>query len=196
MCAHEIFENLIDVYLERYGMATMVRKNSCKTSAANVLDNNVLLTVDVILTPEILQAPESTVVFLDQSAVFTCETVGGALSWIVNGTQREVLPDEIRRDLVTSEETVNDGGRTEQSLTIPARAEYNGTRVQCLVLSLSGSDQSESATMIIQGITLHVVDLVIGEQERANLKSIRVHLAAGSKVVKIFTHLRVIIGIT
>ena len=27
-------------------------------------------------------------------------------------------------------------------------------------------------------------------------KSIRVHLAAGSKVVKIFTHLRVIIGIT
>ena len=28
------------------------------------------------------------------------------------------------------------------------------------------------------------------------LKSIRVHLAAGSKVVKIFTHLRVIIGIT
>ena len=70
--------------------------------------------------------------------MFTCETVGGVLSWVVNGTQREVLPDEIRRDLVTSEETVNDGGRTEQSLTIPARAEYNGTRVQCVVLSLSG----------------------------------------------------------
>ena len=90
--------------------------------------------------------------------MFTCETVGGTLIWIVNGTQREVLPDEIRRDLVISEETVNDGGRTEQDLTIPARAEYNGTRVQCLVLSLSGSDLSENATMIIQGI---VVDLVI-----------------------------------
>ena len=103
-------------------------------------------------TPEILQAPESTVVFLDQSAVFTCEIVGGTLSWVVNGMQREVLPDEIRRDLMISEETVNDGGHIVEDLTIPARAEYNGTRVQCLVFSLSGSDQSENATMIIQGI--------------------------------------------
>ena len=84
--------------------------------------------------------------------MFTCETVGGALSWVVNGTQRELIDPEMRRDLMISEETVNDGGRTEQSLTIPARAEYNGTRVQCLVFSLSGSDQSENATMIIQGI--------------------------------------------
>ena len=102
--------------------------------------------------PEVHQPPESKVVFLNQSAVFTCETVGGALSWIVNGTQREVIDPEIRRDLVISEETVNDGGSTEQNLTIPARAEYNGTRVQCVVLSPSGSDQSENATMIIQGI--------------------------------------------
>ena len=86
--------------------------------------------------------------------MFTCETVGGTPSWIVNGTQREVLDPEIRRDLVISEETVNDGGRTEQDLTIPARAEYNGTRVQCVVLSLSGSDLSENATMIIQGIVV------------------------------------------
>ena len=34
------------------------------------------------------------------------------------------------------------------------------------------------------------------KQLSAILKSIRVHLAAGSKVVKIFTHLRIIIGIT
>ena len=106
-------------------------------------------------TPEILQAPESTVVFLNQSAVFTCETVGGALSWVVNGTQREVLPDEIRRDLMIISETINDGGSTVQSLTIPARAEYNGTRVQCLVFSLSGSaDLSENATLLIQGTAI------------------------------------------
>ena len=106
--------------------------------------------------------PESIVVFLNQSAVFTCETDDGTLSWIVNGTQRETLSDEIISNLVISR-TVNDGGRTEQDLTIPARAEYNGTRVQCLVLSLSGSDQSENATMIIQGITLHVVELVMND---------------------------------
>ena len=109
-------------------------------------------------TPEILQAPGSIVVFLDQSAVFTCETVGGTPSWAVNGTQRELFDPEIRRDLMISE-TIDDGVET---LTIPARAEYNGTRVQCLVFSLSGSDQSENATLIIKGIqTVHVVELVI-----------------------------------
>ena len=71
--------------------------------------------------------------------------------WTVNGTQRETLSDEITRDLVISR-TIHDGGRTEQDLTIPARAEYNGTRVQCLLFSLSGSDLSENATLLIQGM--------------------------------------------
>ena len=100
---------------------------------------------------EILVPPESRVVFLDQSAVFTCGTVGGILSWIVNGTQREVHPAEIRRDLVVSE-TITDDDTTLGTLTIPARAEYNGTRVQCAVLTFGGSAQSENATLRIQGI--------------------------------------------
>ena len=101
---------------------------------------------------EILVAPESRVVFLDQSAVFTCETVGGILVWVVNGTQREVHPPEIRRDLVVSE-TIIDGGTTLENLTIPARAEYNGTRVQCFVGIFGGSTvQSENAILRIQGI--------------------------------------------
>ena len=83
--------------------------------------------------------------------MFTCETVGGTLAWIVNGTQREVHPTEKRRDLIVSE-TIIDGGTTLESLTIPARAEYNGTRVQCAVLTFGGSDQSENATLMIQGI--------------------------------------------
>ena len=110
----------------------------------------------ISVAAEILHAPESTVVFLDQSAVFTCETVGGALVWIVNGTQREVIDPEIRRDLIISE-TIIDGGRTVQELTIPARAEYNGTRVQCLVFSLSGSDQSENAMLLNQGTARSLV---------------------------------------
>ena len=105
----------------------------------------------LMFVSEILVAPESRVVFLDQSAVFTCETVGGTLVWIVNGTQREVHPAEIRRDLVVSE-TITDDDTTLGTLTIPARAEYNGTRVQCAVLTFGGSDQSENATMRIQGI--------------------------------------------
>ena len=39
-----------------------------------------------------------------------------------------------------------------ESLTIPARAEYNGTRVQCFVGIFGGSsDESENATLEIQG---------------------------------------------
>ena len=100
---------------------------------------------------EILVAPESRVVFLDQSAVFTCETVGGSLVWVVNGTQRVVHPPETHRDLVVSE-TIIDGGTTLENLTIPARAEYNGTRVQCAVLTFGGSALSDNATLKIQGI--------------------------------------------
>ena len=138
-----------------YGMATTVRKIdiACKTSAANVLDNNILLTVDVILPPEILQAPESTVVFLNQSAVFTCETVGGLTIWRVNGISLRNLPPEIHNDLVVSPTNTDEGTRVEE-LTIPARAEYNGTRFQCLVLGFGGSsDESENATLMIQGIS-------------------------------------------
>ena len=83
--------------------------------------------------------------------MFTCETVGGTQAWIVNGTQREVHPPEIRRDLVVTE-TITDGGSTLGTLTIPARAEYNGTRVQCAVFTFGSSNQSEIATMTIQGI--------------------------------------------
>ena len=101
---------------------------------------------------EILVAPESKVVFLDQSAEFTCETVGGVIAWIVNETQREVHPAEIRRDLVVSETIIDGGTSTLETLIIPARAEYNGTRVQCAVFTFSRSVQSENATMTIQGI--------------------------------------------
>ena len=84
--------------------------------------------------------------------MFTCETVGGGFSWIVNGTLREVVDPEIRRDLMISE-IIIDGGSTVETLTIPARAEYNGTRVQCLVFTVDGPRaESGNATLVIQGI--------------------------------------------
>ena len=55
-------------------------------------------------SPEILRS-ESTTVFLNQPAVFTCETRGGITLWRVNGTQRELLLPDILRDLVFSEIT-------------------------------------------------------------------------------------------
>ena len=106
------------------------------------------------ISAEILVDPKSRVVYLDQSAEFTCETVGGSLVWTVNGTQREVHPAEIRRDLVVSE-TITDDGSILENLTIPARAEYNETRVQCFVGIFGGSTaQSDNAILWIQGIDL------------------------------------------
>ena len=106
-----------------------------------------------ILLPEILVAPESKVVFLDQSAVFTCETADGSLVWVVNGTQRDVHPPGIRNDLIISE-IPTEGDNKQETLTIPARAEYNGTRVQCAVLTFGGSALSDNVTMTIQGIAV------------------------------------------
>ena len=99
--------------------------------------------------PEILSAPNSTTVFLDQSAVFTCETDVGLPGWKINGTLLQRLPPEIERDISVTE--IVNGSRVEV-LTIPARAEYNETRVQCLVGIFGGSsDESENVTLKIQG---------------------------------------------
>ena len=114
-------------------------------------------TVYVSFFPEILRAPESTTIFLNQSAVFTCETRGGGTLWRVNGTQREILLPDIRSDLVVSESATPEGTAV-HTLTILARAQYNGTRVQCLSVIIGGPlVESDNATLTIQGISsLHL----------------------------------------
>ena len=103
------------------------------------------------LFPEILNASNSTTVFLDQSAVFTCETDDGFSGWRINGIRLQNLPPEIRNDVKISVINTPEGS-TVETLTIPARAEYNGTTVQCLVVTVGGSsDESENATLKIQG---------------------------------------------
>jgi hypothetical protein len=97
---------------------------------------------------EILRSSENTTVFLNQPAVFTCETRGGSTVWRVNGTQREAFPPDVLRDLVTSDITTP-GGVFVTNLTIPARAQYNGTRVQCLSVLFGNSAESEIATLNI-----------------------------------------------
>ena len=73
--------------------------------------------------------------------------------WIVNGTQREILSLDIRSDLVVSETTTPEG-TTVHTLTIPARPQYNGTRVQCLSGLFGGPFvESDNATLTIQGIS-------------------------------------------
>ena len=108
-------------------------------------------TASLLPLPEVLHAPGNQTVFLNQSAVFTCETDGGISGWSVNGTFVDELPPAIEMDLEIFGANTAEGTRLE-SLTIPARAEYNGTRVSCLVLELGGPlTESANVTLRIQG---------------------------------------------
>ena len=74
--------------------------------------------------------------------------------WRVNGTQRATFMPDIRSDLVVSEESTTPEGTTVETLTIPARAQYNGTIVQCLSVIIDVSRaESDNVTLTIQGIS-------------------------------------------
>ena len=102
---------------------------------------------------EILDPPDNVTVFLDQSAVFVCETDGGIPGWRVNGMLLSDLPPDIRSDLEIMETNTDEGSTLEQ-LTIPAIAKYNMTKVQCLAVSFN-SVESDNAAIKIQGVEKH-----------------------------------------
>ena len=88
--------------------------------------------------------------------MFTCETVGSVSTWEINGRAPGDLPPPVFRDLDFSPNDITDNGTTLLKLTIPARAEYNNTRVQCVVVELGDSPvevESETAILKVQGIT-------------------------------------------
>jgi hypothetical protein len=127
----------------------MAPSRECSAGAVKVIITLVLAHYSSALG--ILRAPNDMTVFLNESAVFTCETDGGLSGWSLNGTILEYLSPEIHRDLKVSKLNTAQGSRVE-NLTIPARAEYNGTRFQCLVVALSHPTlHSESALLKIQG---------------------------------------------
>ena len=83
--------------------------------------------------------------------MFTCETRGGSADWLMNGTLFDMLPPEILDELDVRD-TITDGIRMEE-LSIPARTDFNGTVLQCVVLTLTGlAAESENVTLKIQGM--------------------------------------------
>ena len=106
------------------------------------------------VTTEIVESPGDTTVFLDSKAVFTCETRGADYGhWRVNGTAYNKLPLGLRNDLVPNQETV--GEKEVYTLTIPGRAKYNETKVQCVAGDAGDAGdyyiESETATLKVQG---------------------------------------------
>ena len=86
--------------------------------------------------------------------MFKCETDSGLSSWRINGTLSGDLPPAVLSDIEVISSTETDDGTTLLKLTIPARAEYNNTRVQCITLTFDGSTvESETAILKVQCIT-------------------------------------------
>ena len=106
----------------------------------------------ILLPSEILDSPKDMVVFLMQQADFTCETDHGFPSWRINGTLLHEVSPELRSNL-TVDEINTPMGTTVERLIIPAREEYNGTNIKCLVVSSDGGSlvESENVTLKIQG---------------------------------------------
>ena len=98
--------------------------------------------------------PDDMTVFLDDDAFFSCVTRGSSSSyWRLNGTDYNELSSDVQDDLNISSsssalsETLN--------LLLPARAEYNETRVECVAENNDGdSVVSDTATLYIQGILM------------------------------------------
>ena len=86
--------------------------------------------------------------------MFTCETDGGVSGWRINGTLLEDLPSEIKSDVEISVSTTAEG-TTVESLIVPARAKFSGTKIQCLVLGFDGSAESENVTLKVQGMVAY-----------------------------------------
>ena len=89
-------------------------------------------------------------------AVFTCETRGDVTGWRINRTPVENLPHEVEEDFDESDSNRNDGTAV-VNLSILAKPEYNGSKVQCVVVMIITNSynavESNNATLTIQGKT-------------------------------------------
>ena len=88
----------------------------------------------------------SLTVFINQPAEFPCVTTSDSITWRVNGTDFIDLPPEILSDLVTGQGVVSTFHLF--TLTIPGRAEYNGTLIQCVT---DHPEENENAILRVQG---------------------------------------------
>ena len=99
----------------------------------------------------VLTHPTDRTVFPDDDAFFSCLTQGSfSPHWRLNGTDYDDLSSDVQDDVVTS--SASTALSEFIDLIITARAEYNGTRVECVAENNDGDSViSDTATLTIQG---------------------------------------------
>ena len=99
----------------------------------------------------ILSPPANATVFMERFASFSCETKDGSPTWMINGTVQEQV--QIPAMDLSSNNTITDSGSRLNYLTIRAKEEFNGTRIQCRVVNPPNTPAlSDNAFLMIQGI--------------------------------------------
>ena len=96
--------------------------------------------------------PDDITKYADKQALFSCwATDVESFHWRVNGTDTESdsLTSQIKADLI--KESSKHGVVHISTLSVTARINYNGTRVQCTVEGMGRLLLSETATLTIQG---------------------------------------------
>ena len=94
----------------------------------------------------LIESPVSVSALVGENATFHCNGSGVTIVWIVDGLQENelsIIQRGIHSVLVTSSGTV------QSTLTVPATSVNNGTTVQCVVLSSTGSTASNNATLCV-----------------------------------------------
>ena len=87
--------------------------------------------------------------FANKEAGFSClASDASSFLWRVNETDIDMLPHQLRDDILTEDIFSHIDVST---LAIKTRVVYNGTRVQCVVTGRHGSLESDTATLTIQG---------------------------------------------
>ena len=98
--------------------------------------------------------PTDRTVFLDDDAFFSCVTRDSSSSyWRLNGIDYNDLSSDVQDDLVI--DSSSSALSEILNLLLPAKTEYNETRVQCVAENNDGdSVVSNNATLYIQGILM------------------------------------------
>ena len=83
-----------------------------------------------------------------ENALFHCTGSGIVIQWVADGVYvTDTNPVIVDRGITAS--SAVSSGTVQSTLTVPATSVNNGTTVQCIVLSLSGSVTSSNATLTV-----------------------------------------------
>ena len=107
----------------------------------------------------IILGPESVNVSINSSVLFSCTAIADSLLFYVNGTSASNSNIEKLGFALTSESVVSD--ELERNLTLSkATANLNYTEIFCRAKGNGGSNDSDIALLLIQGILYNMVEIM------------------------------------